>query len=380
MSHQYIAKTFQGLEEILAEELRTLGAAEIKILKRAVSFRGDRKLLYRANLELRTALRILWPIAQFRARHESGLYAKIKKIDWSEYLTEKGSLAVDGITHSRFFRHSKYVALKTKDAVVDQFRERTGRRPNVNLVVPDVRINVHINEDQCTVALDSSNDSLHRRAYRKETLDAPINEVLAAGMLMLSGWRGECPFIDPMCGSGTLLIEAAFLARRMPPQWLRRDFGFLRWPDFDAALWQQVRDEAESRFVDCEFPILGFDKDFKAVRVAERNMMSAELEEMVKIERRPFERLSLELENGLLMFNPPYDERLRSDDIGGLYEMIGDRLKSDFPGFEAWMISSNFEAMKRIGLRPSRKIKLFNGALECRLLKFELYAGSRKNR
>lgn len=377
----FVATTLHGLEEVLAQEIRDLGGRDIKILKRAVQFSGDKRLLYRANLELRTTLRILIPIKQFRVRHESALYSRIKQIDWSQYMSEKGTLAVDGTTNSKYFTHSKYLAQKTKDAVVDQFRERRGRRPNVNLVAPDLRINVHIREDQCTVSLDSSGDSLHRRGYRKETLEAPINEVLAAGMILLSGWKKDCAFIDPMCGSGTLLTEAALYARNIPAQWYRESLGFQRWKDFDFLLWREILEEAEGRIVDFEHPILGFDKEFKAVRVSQRNLMTAEeLEESIEIERMSFEKLEAPAERGILIMNPPYDERIKSDDINAFYSMIGDRFKQAFAGYEAWIISSNSEAIKHVGLRPSRRIALYNGPLECRFLKYELYAGTRKKK
>jgi len=287
------ATTVQGLEEVLADELKALGAKNINVKKRAIEFTGDQRTLYKINYQARTAIRVLMPIEQFRVRHESGLYSKIKKIDWSQYMGLKDTLAVDGVTKSKYFNHSKYVALKTKDAIVDQFRDKFGKRPNVNPISPNLRINIHINEDQCTVSLDASGDSLHRRGYRRETLQAPINEVLAAGMILLSGWKKDCDFIDPMCGSGTILVEAAMIARNIPPQKNRTiKFGFENWKDFDAQLWNSVKAEADAQIVDFPHRIVGYDHDFKSVRVSERNIMTADLEGKIEVERQKFEKNS----------------------------------------------------------------------------------------
>jgi len=375
------ATTIQGLEEILAGELEALGAADIRIQKRAVEFTGDKRIMYRACYECRTAIRILMPIEHFRVRHESGLYSKIKKIDWSQYMGLRDTLAVDGVTQSRYFNHSKYVALKTKDAIVDQFRDKFGSRPDVSVTNPSLRINIHINEDQCTVSLDASGDSLHRRGYRRETLEAPINEVLAAGMILLSGWKRNCDFIDPMCGSGTILVEAAMIARNIPPQKNRQiRFGFQNWKDFEAQLWGSVKKEADSRIRDFDYKIIGYDQDFKAVRVSERNIMCADLEGKIEVERQKFEKLEPSSQKGIILTNPPYEERIKTGDIDNLYTLIGDRLKNHFSGFQAWIISSNMEALKKVGLRPSRKITLYNGPLLCKFLKFEMYAGSKKQK
>jgi 23S rRNA (guanine2445-N2)-methyltransferase len=379
-NNHFLAKTLHGLEEVLAKELQALGAKDIRVLKRAVSFSGNKKLLYRANLELRTALRILVPFHSFRVRHESALYNRIKQIDWSQFMNPNDTLAIDGVTHSKYFNHSKYVALKTKDAIVDQFRDKFGKRPNVNTYNPTLRVNVHINEDQCTVSLDSSSESLHKRGYRREVLEAPINEVLAAGMIQLSGWKKDCNFIDAMCGSGTILFEAFLYARNIPPQYHREYFGFKMWKDFDEKLWEEVVKEAKERQCDFNYKILGFDKDFQAIRITERNMEQADLVGQFELKRKKFELLQPPSEKGILIMNPPYDERIQHKNINDLYEMIGERFKHAFPGYEAWIISSNMEALKHIGLRPSRRISLYNGALDCKFLKFELYAGSKKTK
>ena len=375
-----IVKTLQGLETVLAEEIKSLGGAPIHILKRAVEFEGDQRLLYRANLELRTALRVLVPIAGFRAQTPEELYNKVYQIEWSDYLTVDKTFAIDAVTKSELFTHSKYVALKTKDAIADYFRDRTGNRPDVNVDYPSLRINVHINKNECSVALDSSGDSLHKRGYRANSVEAPLNEVLAAGMILLSGWKGDRTFVDPMCGSGTLLIEAAMLAKNIPPQLNRESLGFMKWKNFNAKLWEDVIDKAKEAIKPLICNIVGFDKDMKAVRVSGQNIFSAHLEgQGIQVEKQSFERLIPPAAPGLLMTNPPYDERLKEADIEAFYKMIGDRLKQAFTDYEAWIISSNMEALKHLGLKPSKKLTLFNGALECKFQQYELYEGSRRS-
>lgn len=373
-----LAKTLAGLEDVLAEELRQLGAQDIKKLKRAVAFTGDKALMYRANLELRTALRILCPIYNFTARNENQLYQRIQDIDWQKHLKVQKTLAVDATTFSDTFRHSKYVALKVKDAIVDQFRQKTGRRPNVEVYRPYLRVNIHIHNHECSLSLDSSGDSLHKREYRLEALDAPVNEVLAAGMVLLSGWKKDSCFIDPMCGSGTILIEAAMYATGQAPQLNREYLGFKRWPDFDESLWQSIVEQAKNKIRPFEYGLYGFDKDFRARRIAQHNSAAAGLEETVQIKRSPFERLEAPEDKGLIIMNPPYDERMKKEDIDAFYTMMGDRLKKQFNGYDAWIISSNAEALKNIGLRTSKKMTLYNGALECKFHRYELYQGSKK--
>ena len=376
---KFVAKTFFGLEEVLAEELTKLGAEAVMPLKRAVSFEGDQRMLYRANFELATALRILVPIHEFTARNEEELYKAIyNDIDWGEYFGLKNTFAVNGVTRSDKFTHSKYVALKTKDAIVDQFRDKTGRRPNVNVETPDVRLNIFIQDQSCILSLDSSGDSLHKRGYRLSGLEAPINEVLAAGMIRLSGWKRDCNFIDPMCGSGTILTEAAQYAHGLVPLRLRDDFGFMHWRDFDENLWQDVRKKALEKSYHFKYQVLGFDKAFPAFRQAERNIENAGLEDKVTVARKRFEMLVPPAGGGMMIMNPPYDERLQNEDINEFYKMIGDCLKKEFAGFTAWVISSNMEAFKHVGLRPSRKIPLFNGALECKFQKYVMYEGTKK--
>ncbi|MEL6865314.1 MAG: THUMP domain-containing protein [Bacteroidota bacterium] len=377
---KFIAKTIHGLEEILAKELQYLGASQVQTLRRAVSFEGDQRLLYRANYELRTALSILQPIHHFKAQNEEAFYRGIYRFDWFPYLDVKTTFAIHTTVHSNIFKHSQYIGLKTKDAIVDQFRKRLGKRPSISRDRPDVRINVHINRDQCTLSLDSSGEPLYKRGYRATTVEAPINEVLAAGMIQIAGWQADRPFIDPFCGSGTLLIEAAMYAYQMPAMLNRADFGFKRWRDFDPPLWKEVIDQAAQKQL-TEGPLIqGSDKDFRALRATENNLLAAGLEGKVEVQRLRFEKKIPPPPPGLLMSNPPYDERLKDKDIEALYKGIGDQLKQHYAGYEAWLISSNMEAIKRIGLRPSKKYQLFNGALPCKLLKYELYAGSKKQK
>ena len=373
-----LVKTLFGLEEVLAEELRQMGVEKIEMLRRAVRFEGDLKMLYRANYELRTAIRILVPFHTFKARNEHDLYKGIRKIDWSKKMKVTDTLAVDATTHSDYFNHSKYVALKTKDAIVDQFRDDTGRRPNVDVHYPTIRIQIHIHDENVTVSLDSSGEPLFKRGYRTEKLDAPISEVLAAGIIMLSGWKADCNFIDPMCGSGTIPIEAAMFAYNTPAQYFRKAFGFQTWRDYDERIWKGVRLDAEKRIRDFDYQILGFDKDFKATRISQHNATGAQMEDKIIFKRQKFEKLVPPEGGGWMIINPPYDERLQDLGIKELYQMMGNQFKQHFAGWQAWVISSNMGALKSIGLRPSRKIPLFNGPLECRLVKFEMYEGSRR--
>jgi putative N6-adenine-specific DNA methylase len=369
----YIVKTFAGLEPVLAEEIKALGVSEVRLLKRAVAFEGDTRLLYNANYTLRTALRVLVPIRDFQAYRERDLYEAFRSVDWNEYMAVSDTLAIDAVTQSDVFRHSQYTAQLAKDAIVDQFRDRFNRRPSVNTAAPSLRINLHINGTQCNVSLDSSGDSLHKRGYRRDTVEAPINEVLAAGMLLLSGWKGRSAFVDPMCGSGTIPIEAALFATDTPPQFKREGFGFFKWKNFDEKLWRSVKKEADSRIQIGEYPIMATDKESRARNATSLNAMSAGLEQALRIEKISFEKLTPPASTGVLIANPPYDERMQIEDSELFYKSIGDRLKQQWTGWDAWLISSNRDALKRVGLRTSQKITLFNGALECSFQKFELY-------
>jgi putative N6-adenine-specific DNA methylase len=372
------AKTLYGLEDILADELKQLGALNITKGVRVVSFEGDTGFMYKANLACRTAIRILKPIVQFRASSEEALYKGIYAIDWSDYLNLEQTFAIDATVSSDFFTHSKYVALKSKDAIADQFRDRLGLRPNVDIESPDLRIDIHIYADECTVSLDSSGTSLHQRGYKQAATIAPINEVLAAGLLMLSGYTGQCDFLDPMCGSGTILTEAAMIACRIPANIHRASFAFERWPDWDEELFDTIRESLLSKTRECAYGIFGYDIDAVAISKANENIRMAHLEEFIHIEKLNFFHSSKTTRGPLhILFNPPYNERIGID-TEHFYRQIGDTLKRQYPNSQAWMITANLEALKFVGLKPSRKIKVYNGPLEARLVKYELYEGSRK--
>lgn len=372
---ELVAKTHFGLEEVLANELKQLGAQNTEILTRAVSFKGDNELMYKANLHCRAALRILKPIYKFKARNEIGLYKGVQKFDWSTLITVKDTLAIDSAVNSRFFNHSKYAALKTKDAIVDQFRDKTGIRPSVELDDPTIRLNVHIAEDECTISLDSSGSSLHKRGYRLEANEAPLNEVLAAGMILLTGWEGKSNFIDPMCGSGTILIEAALFAHNIAPGIIRKKFGFLKWKDFDDDLWNRVFNNAVEQIKPCGYSLIGSDISSESIGYAKSNVRMAKLEEKVTLMRKDFNNQIPPEGGGLLIMNPPYGERLKEEDIDAFYKAIGDRLKKAYAGYDAWLISSNKDALKKLGLHPYKKITLKNGPLECKFQKFPMYEG-----
>lgn len=375
-----IAKTFFGFEEILAKELQILGAQEVEQGVRMVSFKGDKGFMYKANLSLRTALKILKPIYYFRAYNELSLYKGIQGIDWSEYFSANQSFVVDVTLHSDHFNHSQFVALKTKDAIVDQFRDRFGKRPDIDKDFPDVRINVHIHNDQCSVALDTSGNSLHQRGYRTATNIAPINEVLAAGMLLLSGWDGQGDFLDPMCGSGTIVAEAAMIACNIPANINRKEFAFEKWSDWDNDLFDMIVDSLMKKTREFHYTIKGYDKAPSAVMKAKDNIKNANLEEYVNISQQNFFDTDKDTRGPLhMVFNPPYGERLDVD-LERFYREIGDTLKQGYPGTNAWFITANLEALKFVGLKPSRKIKLFNGKLEARLVKYEMYEGSKRTK
>lgn len=380
MTREYtmIAKTFKGLEEILAGELVALGANNVQIERRAVRFTGDKALMYRANLCLRTASRVLKPLASFRAKDADEVYQGICRIPWEDYLTTDSSFAVDSTVYSDIFRHSKYVTYRVKDAIADTFMQRYGKRPNVQVTEPDLYINVHIAQDKVTVSLDSSGESLHKRGWRNEQTAAPVNEALAAGMLLLAGWNGSTDFVDPMCGSGTFLIEAAMIALNIPPGIYRRHFAFEKWNDFDQHLFETLYndDSAERDFTHC---IYGSDSSYYAIRVAEKNVRSAGLQKYITLRQTPLQGLPEHESPCLLLTNPPYGERLEPRDIHRLYSDLGTMLKHKFAGSTAWVISSNEDALKSVGLKPAKRIRLLNGELDCQFVKYELFAGNHKD-
>lgn len=373
-----LAKTFKGLEEVLAQELIELGANDVLIERRAVSFSGDKALLYRANFALRTAIRILVPIATFKAKDTDALYKQVKALDWSRYMTAETTFVVDATVYSESFRNSRFVTYRTKDAIADYWTEKADKRPNVSTQEPDLIVNVHVSNEQVTLSLDSSGESLHKRGYRVATTEAPISEVLAAGMLLLAGWRGQSDFYDPMCGSGTLLIEAALIARNIAPGVFRKSFAFEKWKDFDADLWSEIyNDDSQER----EFThrIYGSDASFYAIQQAGKNIKSAGVQKDIELKQIRIEELKeLQASGALVMINPPYGERLKSNkEMEDLYGAIGSTLKHQFTGASAWIISSNATAMKCIGLKPSKKYHLLNGELDCQFNRYDLFAGKR---
>ena len=400
-----------GLENVLVNELNDLGATDIAILPRAVSFKGDKQLMYKANLWCRTALRILKPITIFEAANDQELYDNINEIEWEKYLGINDTLAIDTViakesresrdqeediqdeqrttnNEQRAFTNSLYLSQKAKDAVVDRFYKLYNQRPSVDLINPTLRINLHINNGKCTVSFDSSGISLHKRGYRQMTGLAPINEVLAAGLILLSEWKRDCSFIDPMCGSGTFLIEAALLANNIPPAFYRKEFGFMKWKDYEPELWNQLLDNSLKEQIEFEHEIIGFDISDVAIENANENIKFAKLHKDISVHCSDFaefdpQRLrdsgQLTSKGGIIIMNPPYGERMREENIIELYKSIGDTFKQKCLGFTAWVISSDLQAIKFIGLKPSKKIKLYNGPLECRYVKFDIYEGSKKH-
>ena len=380
MKELFIAKTFAGLEEILAQELKDLQIDDVELLNRAVSFRGSLKDLYNANYWCRTALRILKPIAEFPSANENELYKGISAINWSDYLNLEDTFAIDATISKSNLNHTQYAALKTKDAIADQFVRKFGKRPDVETTRPTLRISIFIQFNKCVVSLDSSNISLNRRGYRKNTGAAPLNEALAAGMILLSGWDKKSHFIDPMCGSGTLLIEAALIAMNIPPASYRDYFGFQNWRDFDAELWKEVKLESIDKQQDFDFKIIGTDLAAGMITVAQNNIQSAHLQHDVEIHQMAMQEFTPPQGPGVLVCNPPYGERIQTRDIVDLYREIGDTLKRNYHGYSAWIISSDIIALKQLGLYPTRKIELFNGPLECRFERFDIYEGSQKEK
>ncbi len=373
-----VAKTFFGFEELLAKELRDLGAQDVEMGVRMVRFAGDKGFMYKSNIALRTALKILKPIYNFRVTNEDQLYRGIYMIDWTKYLKENQTFVIDATVHSDMFNHTEFVAQKSKDAIVDQFRKKFGQRPSVDKIHPDLSINIHIDRDQCTVSLDTSGASLHHRGYKTATNIAPINEVLAAGMVMLTDWNGSGDFLDPMCGSGTILAEAAMIACNIPANINRKEFAFEKWNDWDPELFETITESLLKKVREFHYTIKGYDKAPSAVQKARENIENANLSEYIKIEELNFFETKKETVGPLTMvFNPPYGERLNVD-MERFYQEIGDTLKQSYPGTHAWFITANLEALKFVGLKPSRKIKLFNAGLEARFAKYEMYEGSKK--
>ncbi|MDE6340584.1 MAG: RNA methyltransferase [Muribaculaceae bacterium] len=371
---QMVAKTFQGLEDVLRDELISLGAENVEMGRRMVSFEGDLAMMYRANLCCRTALRILKPIEKFTAKDPDELYDIVRDIEWEKYMTPDTTFSIDSTVNSDEFTHSKYVTYRVKDGIVDHFRDKYGERPSIRVSGADLMLNVHIFDDRITISLDSSGEPLSKRGYRVEQTAAPINEVLAAGIIMKTGWRGDCNFADPMCGSGTFLIEAALIAANINPGIYRKQFAFEKWPDFDRELFEDIYndDSAEREFT---FKIYGGDIDPEAVSIARKNVREAKVEDMVELMCRPMSDWIDNPEPGIIVMNPPYGERLKSDDLVALFKGIGTCLKKNFSGWTAWLIGPDNEDFGNIGLKPTLKIPLLNGSLECSLREYVLFDG-----
>jgi putative N6-adenine-specific DNA methylase len=368
------AKTLPGLEEVLAAELQALGARDIQCGHLAVSFRGGEDILYKANLCLRTALRVLVPVKEFTADRTSGLYEAAFDFPWETYIGADDTFAVDAAVSSPAFTHGGFCALKVKDAVADYFSKKFGRRPAVNTEAPSLRINLFIHDTRCVLSLDASGDSLHRRGYRLEKTEAPLSEVLAAGIILLTGWDASLALHDPMCGSGTFLTEAGMMAARIPPGALRKKFGFMGWKTYKPKLWDGIRREELSHGREIPAAITGADSDPKAVEIAAGNIRRAGLEQQISVTRAVFEDAPApEGGPGYIIMNPPYGKRMHSEELLALYARAGDTFKRKYTGWTAWMFSANLEAIKRIGLRPFCRVPLKNGPLECRLLGFKLF-------
>jgi putative N6-adenine-specific DNA methylase len=372
-----IIKTFQGLEEVLAKECRQLGFQDVEILNRAVRINAQLKDIYKANYHLRTAIKVLVPVFSFEANNEDLLYQEIKKFDWTELIQPGMTLAIEVVLFSKLFTHSLFIAQRTKDAIVDMIRDKTGKRPRVDLEEPDVKVSLHIQENLIQVFLDSSGDPLYKRGYRIGLHQAPLNEVLAAGILLLAGWKGQGNLVDPMCGSGTFLIEGAMIAHGLPPGMYRPNFGFEKWLNFDQEIFDDIMDE-EPVSKPFEHSIIGGDILAKNISISRENLHRSSLYKKVELIQTPMQEFVPPEGSGLVVTNPPYGERLKPANLSQLYSELGTRLKHFFGGYEAWIFSGSELAMKSFGLKPEKKIRLLNGAIPCTLNKYQLYKGSRK--
>lgn len=377
---EIVAKTFAGLEDLLAEEVRLIGGQRIQAIKRGVTFHGDEKVLYKAALSLRTVLRILIPVYKFKAHTEKDLYFKARKLHWEDIMTIEDTFAIDCISNSKVFTHSKFAGLRVKDAIADRFRNlENGNRPNVDVRRPDIPINVHISDLNVTISLDISGYSLHQRGYRKPNHKAPLNEALAAGIIYMSGWDGQENLVDPMCGTGTILFEAAMIAKNIPPR-IKNKFAFENWPNFDAVLWNRIKKDLLKEVEPSFYKFKGIDISRRTIEDARESAEFLGLSDMIDFECGDFFEVQNDFEEGVIISNPPYGERLKEEDIIAFYKQIGDTLKSNYTNFEAWILSSNFTALKHVGLRPSKKIPLKNAALDVKLHKYELYKGTKKSK
>ncbi len=377
---KYIAKTMSGFENLLAEEISNLGGSQIEMLNRAVSFEGDIEVLYQVNLWARTAIRVIQPILEFKAHNETVLYKRLRRYDWTNLIPLDKTFKINSNVHSEVFTHSKYVALKTKDAIVDTFREKyNGERPNIELENPDFLLDVHCNKVDFVISIDSSGESLHKRGYRQKERRAPLNETLAAGMIMLSGWDKKMPLLDPMCGSGTILIEALLIARNIPPRFNRTHFAFMNWPEYNDELWRTIKLKSLATVKEGPVPLLfGFDIDPDEYAQTKKLLKSLDMDTYIDLHKIDFFSHECISESGFIITNPPYGLRIEQDDINDFYKNIGDTFKKHYQGWTAWVLSGNKEALKFLGLRTSKKMTLYNGAIECKYHRYDLYRGSKK--
>lgn len=373
-----VAKTLYGLEEVLANELISLGASDVKAVNRAVLFRGNKELLYKVNYCSRSALSFLMPIAEFRIRSKDDLYKESSRTEWDLYMDHDTDFSVVPVVSSSHFDHSGYAGLVVKDAIVDYFRKKTGRRPSVNTNDPAVIINLHISHNDVNISIDSSAIPLYKRGYRTEQAVAPLNEVLAAGIILKSGWNASSAFLDPMCGSGTFPIEAGLIACNIAPGKFRKSFGFQKWKDYDEKLFEKIRSDSEKGEHPSPVKIYAGDILEEAIMKSEGNIRNAGLSDVISLRMSDIRDQKSNDNNGFLFINPPYGVRINPEELNELYSLIGSVLKHNFPGNTAWLITSNKEALKHVGLKPRAKYTLFNGALESVLLKYEMYQGSRK--
>lgn len=379
IENKLIAKTFYGLENVLANELSNIGAENIKIANRAVYFTGDKETIYKTNFKLRTAICILKPLIEFQAKDYEELYKQVQKFDWSEILKINKTFAIETTAYSSIFRHSQYAAQKTKDAIADQFRKKLNRRPNVDPVNPDILINLYISENKCVLSLNSSGEPLYKRGYRVVTQEMPLNEVLAAGLIKLSGWTTDQSLIDPMCGTGTILIEAALITNNIQPGIFRKKYGFENWLDYDNILFKKIKTVNNSK-VNIKTVFFGADISAKAINIAKQNIKGANVNNYIDLNNIEFQNFIPPVNSGIIITNPPYGIRHKKEDICDFYKSIGNTLKLKYKNFDAWILSSNIEAMKHIGLHPSKKIKLMNASLKCNFNKYEIYEGTKKEK
>jgi putative N6-adenine-specific DNA methylase len=374
----FVATTLAGIETVCASELTQLGAGDVEVLNRAVKFKGDKALMYRANYECRTALRILKPLASFEVEDAQKYYEVLYSFPWEKVFAGTATFAIEAVGTHPAFTNTLFAVQRCKDALVDRFRNLTGQRPSVDLDNPDVQIHVHLQKERIGISLDSSGEPLFKRGYRLASVPAPLNEVLAAGLIKLSGWDGKTDLYDPFCGSGTIAIEAALMASRVPAGKFRESYGFKKWADFDAPLWEKIKVQANEKTGKPECLISASDIEQRCLDITRRNSASAGMNEFVHLQLSAFERFPFPAKGGFIIANPPYGERLRPFDLVALYKGIGDTLKRNCAGYEAWIIGSDFAALKYIGLKPSKKIIVFNGPLECRFVQFRVFSGSRK--